>query len=286
MITALVLVVISLVLVGPGPYLVKRWRWLHQVPRAAIVLWQAGAVAALVAVIGAGVSVLRHLPDVVHPVRLAVSAVVLIFVGHVVVRLLWFGIRELARSGSRRRRHRDLVDLLARSEEGRTGSRHYVVSGAEPVAYCLPGFFSSSRVVVSSGALDTLAEDEFDAVLAHEQSHLRARHDIVLDTFAALHRAFPVGVRSELPLQQARVLVEMMADDNAVRQVGSLPLVRAMAALSPGPAPEAALGLGGALAPRLDRLTSRSANRRLLALLTYAMALSLLAVPVAVLLVG
>ena len=35
------------VLVGPGPLWVARWTFLRRVPRAAVVLWQAGAVAAL-----------------------------------------------------------------------------------------------------------------------------------------------------------------------------------------------------------------------------------------------
>src|SRR5699024_4307056 len=103
MTTALVLVVLAVVLAGPGPLWVARWRWLHQVPRSAVALWQAGAVAALVAVIGAGVVVLRQLPLVHGPGWWIVALLLLVFIGHVVARLVWFGLRELRRSGVRRR---------------------------------------------------------------------------------------------------------------------------------------------------------------------------------------
>ena len=64
-----------------------------------------------------------------------------------------------------------------------------------PLAYCLPGR-RTSRVVVSAGTLGLLAGDEVDAVLAHERAHLRARHDLVLEAFDVLHRAFPRWVSS------------------------------------------------------------------------------------------
>ena len=47
-----------------------------------------------------------------------------------------------------------------------------------------PGFHS--RVVVSSGAIEALSDDELAAVLAHERAHLHARHDLVLFPFRSL----------------------------------------------------------------------------------------------------
>ena len=48
------------VLVRSGPSWVIRWRFLPQVPRAAVVLWQAGAVAALVCVFGVAWILIRE----------------------------------------------------------------------------------------------------------------------------------------------------------------------------------------------------------------------------------
>lgn len=286
MTTALVLVVLAVVLAGPGPLWVARWDWLHQVPRSAIVLWQAGAVAALVAVIGAGVVLLHNLPEVAEPVRWIVTVALLLFIGHVVARLVWFGLKELRRSGLRRRTHRELVDLVASAETdpGR-GHTHWVLAHDEPVAYCLPGLLKS-RVVVSRGTVETLTADEFDAVLAHERAHLRARHDIVLDTFGALHRAFPVLIRSELPLTESRLLVEMMADDHAIREVGRLPLARALTELAGTRTPAAALGAGPMVLERVSRLSRLHAHRPLLATLTCLLAAGLIALPAAILVAG
>jgi len=288
MTTALVLVVLAVVLAGPGPLWVARWRWLHQVPRSAVALWQAGAVAALVAVIGAGVVVLRQLPLVHGPGWWIVALLLLVFIGHVVARLVWFGLRELRRSGVRRRQHRELVDLVARAERHPAGGRertHWVLAHDEPVAYCLPGLWHS-RVVVSRGTVETLDADEFDAVLAHERAHLRARHDIVLDTFGALHRAFPVLIRSELPLSESRLLVEMIADDDAVRQVGRLPLARALTELAGTRTPSAALGAVPMVLERITRLGRLHPRRGLLSALTCLLAAGLVALPVVILAIG
>lgn len=301
MTTALVLVALAVVLAGPGPLWVARWQWLHQVPRSAVALWQAGAVAALIAVIGAGVVLLHHLPLVHGPVRWIVALALLVFIGHVVARLLWFGLRELRRSGQRRRQHRELVDLVASAEQptavrsGAVGPGavrrrdrdevHYVLAHDEPVAYCLPGL-RHSRVVVSRGTVDSLDADEFAAVLAHERAHLRARHDIVLDSFGALHRAFPLLIRSELPLSESRVLVEMMADDDAVREVGRLPLARALTELAGTRTPTAALGAGPMVLERVTRLGRLHPRRDLLAGLTCLLAVGLVALPVVILVIG
>lgn len=284
MITPLVLVGLAVVLVGPGPLWVARWRWLHQVPRSAIALWQAGSLAALIAVVGAGVVLIHRLPPLGEAATWILALVLLAFVGHVVARLLWFGIRELRRSGQRRRRHRELVDLVGRAERS-SGATHYVLAAAEPVAYCLPGL-RGSRVVVSEGTLEALDADEFAAVLSHERGHLRFRHDIVLDAFGALHLAFPVLIRSELPLAESRLLVEMMADDDAVREVGRLPLARALAHLAESRAPVAALGAGPMVALRISRLANLRPHRRLLSALTLGLAAVLVATPVAVLVVN
>ena len=112
-----------------------------------------------------------------------------------------------------------MVDLLDRAERSATvgspGARAVlrVLDGAVPFAYCVPG--RAPRVVVTEAALDTLAPDELRAVLAHEQAHLDARHDLVRESFVALHQAFPVLVRSRQARDAVGLLLEMLADDAA-----------------------------------------------------------------------
>ena len=121
--------------------------------------------------------------------------------------------------GTRRRRahHRMVVDLVGVSRA--SGLR--ILDVAQPLAYCLPGVHS--RVVVSEGTLSALTDAEVTAILTHERAHLRARHDLVLEAFIAVHAAFPRFVRSTNALNAVRLLIELLADDAAVRTAGPLP---------------------------------------------------------------
>src|SRR5690606_34445301 len=205
----------------------------------------------------------------------------------VIGRLVWSLIKVGADTSARRRRHRIAVDLLGRPDESRSVRGLRILAEKLPMAYCLPGL-RESRVVLSAGALDHLSGEEVTAVLEHEAAHVRARHDLVLDTFQALHRAFPVMVRSEMPWHRSQLLVEMLADDAARRRTGPLPLARALVAMAGSPSPAAALAVGGQeIALRVTRLAEPDpapARRRLLAAVVYALAAALVALPITALL--
>jgi Zn-dependent protease with chaperone function len=269
-----------MILVGPGSIWVGRWRFLHRVPRPAVALWQAGSVAALLSVVGAGTAISLGLFRTTSPslAEILVYGTVLLFTVVVVIRLIWSLVIVVLTSGQRRARHRNAVDLLGQTGRRPELPRLRVMSEMVPVAYCLPAV-RHSRVVLSEGALQTLASDEVAAVLAHEEAHLRARHDLVLDTFTALHRAFPIAVRSEVPLNQARLLVELLADDAARRRTGPVPLARALVAMAAAPVPGYALGVSYGTAVRVARLADDVPPRRLLSVAIYLLALGLVALP-------
>nr|MDT0667776.1 M48 family metalloprotease [Micromonospora sp. DSM 115978] len=77
------------------------------------------------------------------------------------------------------------------------------------VAYCVPGV-RTARVVVSRGLLNTLAADELDAVLAHEQAHVSGRHDLVIQPFVAWQRTFPFLRPAQEATAAVSLLVEML----------------------------------------------------------------------------
>lgn len=113
-----------------------------------------------------------------------------------------------------RRRHRELLALVARDDPEVPGAR--VLDHPAAAAYCLPGVLRS-QVVISAGALAVLDRHELAAVLAHEHAHLRQRHDLVLLPFSSLKRAFPnVGVVAT-SYKAVALLIEMCADDQARR---------------------------------------------------------------------
>ena len=202
---------------------------------------------------------------------------VLVFAVTLVIgaRLLVAGVQVAVATRRRRAHHRMVVDLLGECRRGMNEVR--VLDVAEPLAYCLPGV--RSRVVLSEGTLSALSDTELVAILSHERAHLRARHDLVLEAFVAVHTAFPRFVRSGSALNAVGLLVELLADDAAVRTAGPTPLARALVACASGRTPSGALAAGGPTTViRVRRLGGRP-NSMLLSLAAYTAAAAVLVVP-------
>jgi Zn-dependent protease with chaperone function len=271
--------------------MLARASWPMRAPRAAIVLWQSVAVAAVLSAFSAGIAIASRLlvpgPDgrptatITSEIALLGWPLWLVYISVLALTLL-VGARLVAAVlqvaiATRRRRahHRMVVDLVGVSRDG-TGHLR-ILDVPAPMAYCLPGV--RSRVVVSKGALNTLSDKEITAILRHERAHLRARHDLVLEMFTAVHAAFPRWVRSARALDAVRVLVEMLADDAAVRAAGPAPLARALVACAAGPTPSGALAAGGpSTVARVHRLGGRG-NSLLVAAGAYLAAAAVLIVP-------
>jgi len=156
-----------------------------------------------------------------------------------------------------RRRHRVLLRLLAHGDPKVPGA--LVVDSPAAAAYCVPGL--RSAIVVSAGTLDLLDAAELAAVLAHERAHLRERHDLVLLPFSALNRALPRCRLVRQAYGSVALLVEMLADDRALRHRPARELATALIRVgvsSAGPAPSGALAAAqapdGETAARVARL--------------------------------
>ncbi|ORW11402.1 M56 family metallopeptidase [Mycobacterium kyorinense] len=129
-----------------------------------------------------------------------------------------------------------------------------VVQARRPVAYCVAG--RPATVVITTAALERLDKPQLAAVLAHESAHLTGRHHQLLMVLRAMAAGLP------LPLFTAATdavagLLEMCADDVAVRRHGAMPLLRGILALAGQPTMgAAALGAAGsAVLCRATRLT-------------------------------
>jgi len=297
--SGLTFTVLAVMLVGPVPALLARATWPLRAPRAAMVLWQAIAVAAVLSAFSAGIAIASRLfvpgPDgrpTASPAAeigrlgwplwlldVAVFGLTLMIGARLVVAV----IRVAVATRRRRAHHRMLVDLLGLSPDllsTRACARDRdlrVLEVAQPLAYCLPGV--RSRVVVSEGALDSLTENEVAAILSHERAHLRARHDLVLEAFTAAHAAFPRFVRSASALDAVKLLAELLADDAAVRVAGRAPLARALVACASGRAPAGALAAGGAHTLLRVRRLSGSGNSLWVSTAAYVAAAAVLVVP-------
>ncbi len=278
MTTAALLALLALLLSGPAPALLARTRVVRRAPRAAMVLWQAVALAAVLSALGATLAIFSGAGLGADPsaVEYAVAGLALVVTALVLGRLLLTGHLVGTRLRTMRRHHRELVDLLA-SEQGGV----LVVEGDRPVAYCLPGL-TGSRVVISRAAAD-LGPEPLEAVLAHERAHLTARHDLVLEAFTVLHDAFPRWVSSGRALAEVRLLAEILADAAARRRHGALALARALVALTDSPTPRMALAAGGSVGELTARVELLRDDRphRLLAGVLLALAVAVLVLPTA-----
>lgn len=292
--SALAFTIVALILSGPVPASLARATWPLRAPRAAIVLWQSIALAAVLSAFSAGIAIAIRLfepgpdgrPTATITSEIAVlgwplwTAYVTVFVLTLVIgaRLIVSVINVAIATRRRRAHHRMVVDLVGAhrsSPRARNGLR--ILGVDQPLAYCLPGV--RSRVVVSEGALKTLSDNEVSAILEHERAHLRARHDLVLEMFTAVHAAFPRLVRSAHALNAVRLLIELLADDAAVRAEGPTPLARALVACASARAPRGALAAGGPTTVVRVRRLGGKPNSRMLAAGAYAAAAAVLVVP-------
>lgn len=177
-------------------------------------------------------------PDESSP--LGAAAVLLAPAAIVLLPSAWL-VRTVVRTRRARRRHLDLLTLvgLPAPEYGATVVEHGV-----PAVYCLPG--RSCRVVVTRGALDVLSEAQLRAVLEHERGHLVGRHHLLhmeTEAFALAFRGLPLARHAR---EQTALLLEMAADDRALRSHPREALAAAMCEIAGGRAPHAALGAAGA----------------------------------------
>jgi Zn-dependent protease with chaperone function len=210
-------------------------RWPRRSPAAAILLWQGlglgwglAAVGTLLGIgsagYGSGGVVSGTFTRIIEisrtwswqlgsSVRAAVQLLCLMS-GLVLLALLcWILVAATAAVVRARQRQHILLSLLARGDPKVPGA--LVVDHPAAAAYCLPGL--RSAIVVSAGTLELLDAHELAAVLAHERAHLRERHDLVLLPFAALLRAFRWASVARQAQRAVALLVEMHADDMALR---------------------------------------------------------------------
>lgn len=244
---------IGLALALPVPAVLARATWPRLAPAAGIVLWQSLALAAVLAISGAALSTALWLVTDAHPIwwRIVLHFVLLGTGGLVWARFWWAAWQVWRETSQRRARHRQLADLLGEPHGALPAVR--ILSEQTPVAYCIPRR-GDARVVISSGTIDSLDDDALQAVLEHERAHVRMRHDLVLEAFGVLRRAYPRPLRTDAPLLQSQVLVELMADDAARRVTGDQALARAIVTLAGTGAPPGTLGAGGQALVRIERL--------------------------------
>jgi Zn-dependent protease with chaperone function len=160
-------------------------------------------------------------------------------------------VRTVLRMRARARDHAQAVRLVGRG----TGDGNLVViEAAQPAAYCVSG--RPSAIVVTTAALAALNNPQLAAVLAHERAHLTGRHSLVVTGLRGLATVFPhLGLMTE-GLQEVSRLLEMCADDAAVRRHGTGALLSGLLTLCRAAPAEALAAADLAVLARAERLAA------------------------------
>jgi Zn-dependent protease with chaperone function len=250
-----------------GARLLARGDWSDRAPRLGIVVWQAATASVLAAAVLAGLTLAVPGVRAAHSVAELFDACEMIMRAHygtpgapaiaglastagVALWTLGHCVHALATTARRRRAHADSLAMVARR---RPGLDALVIDHDQPMAYCLPGRRHS--VVLSTGALDRLDDDQLSAVIAHERAHLEGRHDLAANIAVAIARAFPVIPLFRQARDEIARLVEMAADDSAARHHDRHTVAAALVTVAGGRTPAASLGAGGSTAlARVKRL--------------------------------
>ncbi|GAB6987837.1 M56 family metallopeptidase [Nocardioides pyridinolyticus] len=290
--------------------LLARARWVSRYPRHALFAWHASALACLGAVTGVSLllahDVLEHgLLWLLHADK---GELHLAYAGGRSVDGLWNAaallpiavlismlvvVTSKAIADERRRRQFRLLPRTAKRFGSDSTVGVAVVDHAVPAAHCLPGRRGRGLIVLTSAALTQLTATELEAALEHERAHLHLHHHrmiLIADSISAILAR--TGALRSYPAQVRR-LVELDADDVAVRRFGHQTVASALLAMcTPPPHPATDVrGLsfsGSAAAVRIRRLLETDDSEHPLraaprVLLTWSIPLALLLPPAIVL---
>lgn len=274
-VTALIVLVVAAAGAWVLPPVLAATRWTGSYPRAGIVAWCLLFAATFGSALAAGLSMLLHLPPLVESVVKGHSGSLRESYAHLggrvldsvaggAVLVLGIASAVVVIVGARRNRHSRMEHLRRLEFVARplAGAGVLLVDTHQPAAYAVPG--KHGTVVITTAARERLSVAEMDAVLAHERTHLKARHHRLLAITHAFAAAMPWLPSAREGHRALSVLVEMRSDDVAARRTSPLTTATALVKLAGSVTAPTALGMAStSMEQRVQRLLERAdASRR------------------------
>jgi hypothetical protein len=175
-------------------------------------------------------------------------AMAVLFVTGLVIAIVTFGIRSLARQ--LRAAAKLSRGLRVIHEIEMAGQRLSVIEDEHPQAFCLG--YLRPEIFVSTGALEKLSCEELRAVVAHEAHHAGRRDPLRLMAGRAVADALFFLRPLRRMVTRYAELAELAADEAAVRDAGTRPLASALLSFGEHRTPA---GVTGIAPERVDHLT-------------------------------
>src|SRR5579859_5914602 len=214
-----------------GPRALGRAGWTARAPQLAIVTYLAAEWSVVAAAGLAGLTLAVHATALggglsqligacVHRLRdtygtpggATVAGFGLIMAGAVVARTAFTATTHLRAAGQQALRHAQTARLVGRPEPA-LGA--VLVEHSQPAAYCVAG--RQPTVILTTAAVQALDPGQLDAVLAHERAHLAGRHHWLVAMARIGREVLPFFPLMRDAEEQIARLVELHADDAAIR---------------------------------------------------------------------
>jgi beta-lactamase regulating signal transducer with metallopeptidase domain len=268
--TFVLLVAYASMLATVGAALLRRADWVQRAPRLGTLAWLSLSWSVVGSLLLAGIAltvpslpVASNMAEFLHgcvvmiqaqyatPGGAVTTSAGLLLTTAVAGRVALCLLRSWRAASHERRRQLDVLALVGRRTDNLNAT---IVDHDIAEVYCVPG--RRGKIVVTSGAVNALDDDQMAAVLAHERAHLRARHDLLIAATSSLAHAVPVPPFA-VAEEEIRRLSELAADDAAVRHADRLALAEAILTVAGQRTPAGALAAGDtAAATRVRRLLS------------------------------
>ena len=256
------LVMVAVVTIVIAPLIVRHGRWQSRAPRFALWAWLLLFTTGLVSVggavliaVGTTAGLIPHLEDghtvFDHTVLAVVAWGSLAILGGLAVVVAV----RLERLEGSAHAIRDAAERCRRVAATPSGlAPDVTITETDRVfALAVPG--PNPHILVSRGLVTALTADELAAVIEHERSHLVNCHSMIV-TLAEINQACVPRLAAARAFGSAlTVIVELVADDAAVRRCGASALSAALRVLD-------AAGESNSAALRADRLDRRRALSR------------------------
>lgn len=247
------LVAYTLLTLFGGPLLLSRGHWRMRLPRLALgswyVLFLSGIAASVVAVgfaVHLGISVHQAFGAYTQvptgsvwlgPTRdFFVAWIALALAGGLLSLVLTKAGAMVVAEREMRAEFAHLVETSTYRRELVHGLRVNYIASPAPIACALRsrlgGGGRTSELIVSSRLDDDLTPLELRAVIEHERAHLRGHHDLVTRLATLNSACLPQLLAPRELRRSTALLIELIADDAAARQIGTPSLVSALTKLA------------------------------------------------------